>query len=131
MSRLERGAHRRLGDDSPMSENSEVGDRIEDDSYRVTTEEVPAGFEFVRTTPTFDNVSVPAGLLGTHHVARGAWGRLLVHSGELAFVFEDFPDTPISVGAGRYVVIPPERPHHLELDGPATFAVEFYRRISA
>jgi tellurite resistance-related uncharacterized protein len=93
-------------------------------------DEVPAGFELIQTTPTFDNVSVPTGLLGTHHVAPGAWGRLTVHSGELVFVFEDSANTPISVGTGGHVVIPPERPHHLELDGPTTFAVEFHRPTS-
>ena len=92
--------------------------------------EVRAGFELVRTTPTFDNVSVPAALLGTHQVAPGAWGRLVVRSGELVFVFDDSVDMPIRVGAGGHVAIPPERPHHLELDGPTTFAVEFYRPTS-
>jgi hemoglobin len=92
--------------------------------------EVPAGFELVRTTPTLDNVSVPAALRGSHHVAPGAWGRLIVRSGELVFVFGDSADTPIRVGAGGHVAIPPERPHHLELDGPTTFAVEFFRPTS-
>jgi hypothetical protein len=46
------------------------------------------------------------------------------------FVFDDEPDAPISVSAGAMVAIPPRRQHHLELDGPATFVVEFHRIVA-
>lgn len=95
------------------------------------TDQLPAGLELTRTTPTFDNGSVPQGLLAAHRVADGVWGRLIVHTGSVAFVFEDQPDTPIIVAAGGHIAIPPARPHHLELDEPATFAVEFYRPPSS
>jgi tellurite resistance-related uncharacterized protein len=88
---------------------------------------MPEGLEHVRTTDVFDQDSVPAGLLRAHRVADGMWGRLVVHSGAVTFVFDDEPDRPISVGAGGAVAIPPARQHHIELDGPATFAVEFHR----
>lgn len=88
---------------------------------------IPTGFELARTTDIFDNDTVPAGLLRAHRVAAGIWGRLVVHTGTVTFVFEDEPDTPVSVGAGDAVIIPPARPHHVELDGPASFAVEFHR----
>ena len=89
--------------------------------------ELPAGVELVRTTDTFTNDTVPAGLLKAHRVAAGVWGRLVVHSGRLVFVFEDQPGRPIELAATETLVIPPATPHHLELDGPATFAVEFYK----
>jgi tellurite resistance-related uncharacterized protein len=88
---------------------------------------LPDGLEHVRTTDVFDPTTVPAGLLRAHRVADGVWGRLVVHTGTVTFVFDDEPDRPISVGAGDTVAIPPGRPHHLELDQPATFAVEFHR----
>ncbi len=88
---------------------------------------LPEGLELVRTTDVFDDESVPAGLLRAHRVAKGVWGRLVVHTGSVTFVFEDAPDDPITVEAGRSVVIPPERRHHVELPEPATFAVEFHR----
>lgn len=90
----------------------------------------PEGFEHVRTTDVFDNDSVPAGLLRAHRVADGVWGRLIVHTGRLRFVFEDQPDAPIPVAAGGGVLIPPARPHHLELDHSVTFSVEFHRRAT-
>lgn len=89
--------------------------------------ELPEGLEYVRTTPTFDNASVPAGLLRAHRVAPGVWGRLLVHAGALVFVFEDEPDAPVTVAAGATIAIPPDRLHHVELPGPARFAIEFHR----
>ncbi len=94
------------------------------------TDQIPPGYELTRTTPTFTNDTVPAGLLTAHRVADGVWGRLVVRTGSLHFVFEDRPDASLPVGAGGYVDIPPARPHHLELDEPASFAVEFYKDAS-
>ncbi|HTO00931.1 MAG TPA: DUF1971 domain-containing protein, partial [Microthrixaceae bacterium] len=71
--------------------------------------------------------SVPAGLLRAHRVADGVWGQLVMSTGRVRFVFEDSADEPIIVEAGGSVAIPPGRHHHVEFDGPATFAVEFYR----
>ncbi len=92
---------------------------------------LPDGLEHVRTTDVFDESTVPAGLLRAHRVADGVWGRLVVHTGSVTFVFDDEPDHPIAVAAGDSVAIPPARQHHLELDPPATFAVEFHRIPSA
>ncbi|MEZ5298247.1 MAG: DUF1971 domain-containing protein [Ilumatobacteraceae bacterium] len=88
---------------------------------------MPDRLELVRTTEVFDQDSVPAGLLRAHRVADGVWARLVVRTGAVTFVFDDEPDDPIGVGSGESVVIPPARQHHVELDGPATFAVEFHR----
>lgn len=88
---------------------------------------LPDDLDYVRTTDVFDNTTVPAGLLRAHRVADGAWGRLVVHTGTVTFVFEDEPDRPIVVSAGEAQAIPPGRHHHVELGGPATFAVEFHR----
>jgi tellurite resistance-related uncharacterized protein len=92
---------------------------------------LPVALEHVRTTDVFDTTTVPAGLLRAHRVADGVWGNLVVHSGTVTFVFDDEPEHPITVGAGDTVAIPPARQHHLELDQPATFAVEFHRNPTA
>ncbi len=88
--------------------------------------QLPVGLEHVRTTDVFDESTVPAGLLRAHRVADGVWGRLVVLTGSVVFVFEDEPDT-IEVVAGESIAIPPGRHHHVELSGPSTFAVEFHR----
>lgn len=88
---------------------------------------LPDGVELVRSTPVFDEHSVPAGLLAEHRVADGVWGLLVVEAGSVRFVFEDGEARPAMIGAGDTQVIPPGRPHHLELDDPVTFHVEFHR----
>lgn len=93
----------------------------------VTPPELPEGLEYVRTTDVFDNDSVPPGLLRAHRVADSVWGRLVMHSGRIRFVFEDAADDPIVVEHDGAVAIPPGRHHHVEFDGPATFVVEFYK----
>ena len=89
--------------------------------------ELPVGLELARTTPDFDETTVPQGLLAAHQVAEGVWGRLVVLSGSLTFYFEDDSAAPRSMRAGEDQVIPPVRPHHLEIDGPVPFHVEFHR----
>ncbi len=92
--------------------------------------EMPEGLELVRTTALWDEHTVPAGVLSGHRVADGVWGRLVVRSGAVGFVFEDEPDVTIQVATGDTVAIPPAKLHHVVLDGPATFVVEFYRQPS-
>ena len=92
---------------------------------------LPAGLEHVRTTAVFDNMTVPSGLLRGHRVADGVWGRLVVHTGCVTFVFDDEPEHPITVSAGGDAVIPAGRQHHLELEEPSTFAIEFHRTPTA
>ena len=89
--------------------------------------ELPVGLTLQRTTPTFDERSTPVGLLRAHQVAEGVWGRLVVEGGSLGFVFEDAPDVVRVIGSGDEQVIPPSALHHVVLDGPVRFAVEFYR----
>jgi tellurite resistance-related uncharacterized protein len=96
----------------------------------MTLPTLPDGLQLVRTTDVFDETTVPAGLRRAHRVADGVWGRLVVHTGSVTFVFDDDPDHPLTVSAGEAVAIPPARQHHVELTGPATFAVEFHRAAS-
>lgn len=88
---------------------------------------LPGGLALQRTTRTFDEQSTPAGLRNAHTVAEGVWGRLVVEAGALGFVFEDAPDVVRTLAAGEHQVIPPSRLHHVVIDGPVRFAVEFHR----
>ncbi len=96
--------------------------------------ELPTGLQFVRSTSVFDERSVPAGLLAAHRVSEGVWGRLVVVSGQLDFVFEDAAQAALRNQSGRRTVrtgdvqvIPPGELHHVEVDGPVEFHVEFHR----
>jgi len=89
--------------------------------------ELPDGLTLARTTPVFDEDSVPDGLLAAHQVAEGVWGLVVVVAGALDFVFEDEPSNVIHLLAGDRHVIPPQRPHHVQPVGAVTFCVEFHR----
>lgn len=89
--------------------------------------ELPDEAVFVRSTPDFDEHSVPAGLLAAHRVADGVWGRLVVRDGSIVIVFEDDPEWRYSIAAGSSQVLPPGARHHVEIVGPVQFAVEFHR----
>ncbi len=92
-----------------------------------TPNRLPADVELIRQTGEFHEHSVPEGLLLAHHLADGVWGRLVVSSGELEFVFEDDVDGSIVLRADDRWVIPPRRPHHLVLRGAVSFHIEFLR----
>ena len=92
---------------------------------------LPHGFVLVRTTPAFDERSVPTGLLHRHQVAAGVWGRLVVRSGSVDVVFDDRPLDPRHGAPGKPILIPPERVHHVVTTGPVGFVVEFYRAPTA
>ena len=87
---------------------------------------LPDGVVLVRTTPTFDATSVPAGLRQAHRVATGVWGLLRVLDGEVVFVMETTGERR-TVAAGEEQVIPPDADHHVEPSAEARFEVAFYR----
>ena len=89
---------------------------------------LPSELVLDRTTDVLTEVTVPAGLLRAHRVARGVWGRLVVVEGRLRFVWEsaDAGD-PIELVKGDSVVIPPETPHRVEPGTGCRFVVEFHR----
>jgi tellurite resistance-related uncharacterized protein len=92
-----------------------------------TGRRLPAGLTLDRVTRDFNQENTPAGLRRAHQIASGVWGRLVVRSGRLGFVFEaDGTEGQITVEAGQTVVIPPQTPHHVELTEAVEFAVEFY-----
>ena len=95
---------------------------------RLVDVELPDGVELVRSTAEFDETSTPPGLLASHRIAAGVWGRLVVMSGALAFEFDDGCDARKIIIAGDHQIIPPQREHCVELLGAVVFRVEFYRR---
>ncbi|MDH3753742.1 MAG: DUF1971 domain-containing protein [Acidimicrobiia bacterium] len=97
---------------------------------RIPEPMLPDGMELTRTTREFDENTVPKALLRAHQVAAGVWGNLVVTSGSIDFVFEDDPGSRRSLPEGSSQPIPPRRPHHIVITGPACFVVEFYRSAS-
>ena len=89
--------------------------------------ELPDRLHVVRTTETWDEQTMPAGLRRAHRLAAGSWGRLRVERGELRFRARTRPALDVVVSAGASQAIPPEVEHEVEPRGSVRFAIEFLR----
>lgn len=75
----------------------------------------------------YDEESLPAALQSRHTLKAGTWGRLHVVDGKIRFVYLEPELEERTVNAGEIQIVPPEVPHHVELDGPVRLFLEFYR----
>ena len=90
---------------------------------------IPPDYEPYRRTPDFDQESVPKALLERHTTKPGVWARIHVTQGSLDYLLHEpfrarerlTPQTP--------GIIPPEVEHHIEIVGPVSFYVEFWRTV--
>jgi tellurite methyltransferase len=85
--------------------------------------ELPADLVVRRTTDTWDERTMPAGLRRGHRVASGTWGVIRVECGALRFVARTEPATDVLVDGQQ--AIPPDVEHHVEPQGPVRFAIDF------
>jgi len=78
-----------------------------------------------RTTPMFDEVSLPGGLRRDHCTKAGVWGVIRVHEGVVVYTIvatnEEQRLTP-----GQPGLILPEQLHFVTPQGPMRMQVEFY-----
>lgn len=91
--------------------------------------ELPDDLEWVRSSDTWTEESLPAGLRRAHRLGARTWGRLTVESGHVRFLAEapDWDREPADLVAGDTQAIPPGMPHHLDLSDPASLHIDFYR----
>lgn len=85
--------------------------------------------ETYRTIGPFDADSLPGGLLAEHRLKPGAWALLKVVAGEIGLVWDDEGSDSQVLMAGKSVLIPPQRPHHLEPRGAFVLVIEFRRQV--
>ena len=78
-----------------------------------------------KSTPVFDEVTLPAGLRREHRTKVGAWGVIRVLEGRLRYQVLD-PSSEVILEPGRPGLILPEQPHLVEPLGPVRLQVEFY-----
>jgi tellurite resistance-related uncharacterized protein len=78
-----------------------------------------------RSTPVFDEVTLPAGLRREHRTKAGSWGVIRVLEGRLRYQVLD-PISEIILDPGRPGLILPEQPHLVEPLGPIRMQIEFY-----
>ncbi|MEM7199812.1 MAG: DUF1971 domain-containing protein [Planctomycetota bacterium] len=92
---------------------------------------LPEDVEATHTSAEFTAASVPDALLAEHQTGPGQWAVLEVLDGQLTFVdvTNDAP-RPVTVTGPGAVVIPPTRPHKLQIEGEVRFLLRFYRARS-
>lgn len=88
--------------------------------------EMPGALRHVRTTPAWDQATMPAGLRRAHRIAAGTWGRVLVHDGRLRFAAATAPAIRVELEAGAAQAIPPCVEHEIEPLGAVRFSVGFF-----
>ncbi len=89
--------------------------------------ELPDGLGVVRTTDTWDEQTMPAGLRHAHRVAARTWGRIQIEDGRLRFRAQTDPSIEVVLVAGDSQAIPPTVGHDVEPLGTVRFFVEFLR----
>lgn len=78
-----------------------------------------------KSTPIFDERSLPQALRGEHRTKPGTWGLLRILEGQVTLVFID-PPREILVTPDHPANIPPQETHYVRLEGPVRLQVEFY-----
>lgn len=78
-----------------------------------------------RTSPVFDEDSLPAALRRDHSTKEGVWGVIRVLEGRLRLSFPDGSEDRM-LTPERPGLILPRQPHYVTPDGPMKMRVEFY-----
>jgi tellurite resistance-related uncharacterized protein len=81
-----------------------------------------------KSTPVFDEVSLPAGLRREHRTKAGSWGVIRVLEGRLRYQVLD-PRSEVILEPGHPGLILPEQPHLVEPLGPIRMQIEFYDHL--
>jgi len=81
-----------------------------------------------KSTPVFDEVTLPARMQREHRTKAGAWGVIRVLEGRLRYQVLD-PGSEAILEPDRPGLILPEQPHLVEPLGPVRLQVEFYDRL--
>ncbi|HUY30306.1 MAG TPA: DUF3565 domain-containing protein [Acidimicrobiales bacterium] len=87
--------------------------------------EPPDGLSPTRSSPVWDEETMPQALRRAHRLGERTWGRVVVSEGRLAFTMASDPPLEVELGAGMSQAIPPSVEHEVRPLGHARFRVEF------
>ena len=87
--------------------------------------ELPANLRIVRTSPDWNELSLPTGLRRSHRLGTGTWGRIQVHQGRLEFSMASQPPLQHELVRGDEQAIPPEMDHEVRPIGSVRFSLDF------
>lgn len=78
-----------------------------------------------RSTPVFDQKTLPAGLRKEHRTKAGVWGVINVFEGKVRYCILD-PVSETVLDVDHPGLVYPEQPHRVEPIGAMTMRVDFY-----
>jgi tellurite resistance-related uncharacterized protein len=78
-----------------------------------------------RSTPVFDEISLPAALRREHRTKPGVWGVIRVLEGELKLTYVD-PPSEMRLSPGTPGLLLPDQPHFVAPVGTMKMQVDFY-----
>lgn len=81
--------------------------------------------ESYRSTPVFDETTIPAALRAEHRTKPGVWGLIKVLEGELNLTYAD-PRAEKILSPGNPGVVEPEQTHFVTPLGKVRMQVDFY-----
>jgi tellurite resistance-related uncharacterized protein len=81
-----------------------------------------------RSTPIFDENTLPAALRREHRTKLGVWGVVRVHAGQLKLSYVDPPEVRL-LGPGDGGLLLPDQPHFVEPIGTVRMQVDFYDQL--
>ena len=89
-------------------------------------DKLPTGLNPAGGTPTFTQESVPGALREEHTLGPGHWGVLHLFEGSLRFLNLQTGENRLLV-APDLLVIEPQESHRVEIEGPLSFRIDFFR----
>jgi len=78
-----------------------------------------------RSTPVFDETSLPAALRARHNTKAGIWGMIRVLEGRVKLTYLE-PLSTMLLDPGTSAPLLPEQPHFVEPLGAMKMRVDFY-----
>lgn len=78
-----------------------------------------------RSTPIFDQDTLPAALRGRHSTKAGVWGLIRVIEGQVRLTYME-PPSEIMLDPGNAGLVQPQQPHFVTPMGAMKMQVDFY-----
>lgn len=80
-----------------------------------------------RSTPVFNETTLPAALRSRHNTKAGIWGMIRVLEGQVKLTYLE-PPSEVILDSDKAGVLRPQQPHFVEPLGPMKMRVDFYDR---
>ncbi|MCC6913985.1 MAG: DUF1971 domain-containing protein [Rhodospirillaceae bacterium] len=80
-----------------------------------------------RSTPVFNETTLPAALRSRHNTKAGIWGMIRVLEGQVKLTYLE-PPSEVVLDSDKAGVLRPQQPHFVEPLGPMKMRVDFYDR---